>query len=154
MTTVNEELRQRTSEIDRTNSLFRSVLGQVWVGTVVVDQSLNIILWNSRAEDLWGVRSDEALGQPFTRLDVGLPIEPLLGPIRRCLEGATQAQEMLLKAKNRRGQSIECFVSCTPLLDEQKNSPGVLLLMGDVRFIEGKFGGQDGKTTADKASRA
>jgi two-component system CheB/CheR fusion protein len=140
--TLNDELRQRTAEIDTTNHLFRSILGRLWAGIAVVDHELKVILWNTRAEELWGLRADEVLGQPFVHLDIGLPIEPLIGPVRSCLAGSGETHEQILDATNRRGQSIRCHVTCCALLAEESSARGALLLMRDLRFVEGKLAAQ------------
>src|SRR5262249_42643993 len=75
--TVNQELRERTDETVRTNSFLTSILGSLRAGVVVIDRNLKVAIWNRRSEDLWGLRSDEAVGQPFLGLDIGLPTENL-----------------------------------------------------------------------------
>lgn len=143
LSTLNDELRQRTGELDEANHLLGSVLRRIQVAAVVVDRELNILLWNSRAEDLWGLRSDEVLGKPLVQLDIGLPIEPLLGPLRQCVAGGTKVHEMILEATNRRGHRIQCYVTCDSLLEDEKAGPGALLFMADMDLVERKFTGKD-----------
>jgi two-component system CheB/CheR fusion protein len=78
---------------------------------------------------LWGLRSDEIQGQHFLNLDIGLPVEQLKQPIRNCLAGENDLQEIILNANNRRGKAIECKVSCKPLLGKEGEVRGVLLFM-------------------------
>lgn len=59
---VNEELRQRTDELNKTNAFLQSILAGMRSGAVVVNQNLNILVWNHRAGDLWGLRGDEVQG--------------------------------------------------------------------------------------------
>jgi two-component system CheB/CheR fusion protein len=99
-------------------------------GVVVVDRDLYIRIWNHRAEDFWGLRTDEALGQNFLNLDIGLSVDQLRQPMRSCLIGEpAQACKVVLSAINRRGRQFECQVSCTPLLGSQGQIQGVILLM-------------------------
>jgi two-component system CheB/CheR fusion protein len=60
--TVNEELRQRTDEVNHANAFLQSVVASLRSGAVVVNQHLNVLVWNHRAEDLWGLRADEVKG--------------------------------------------------------------------------------------------
>jgi two-component system, chemotaxis family, CheB/CheR fusion protein len=127
--TVNEELRQRTDEVNHVNAFLQSVVGSLASGAVVLNQNFNILMWNHRAEDLWGLREDEVKGQSLMNLDIGLPVEKLRTAIRSCLIGDGDQQEMLVDATNRRGKAIKCRVSCSPLLAHNKQRQGVILLM-------------------------
>jgi two-component system CheB/CheR fusion protein len=127
--TVNEELRQRTDEVNHVNAFLQSVVGSLASGAVVLNQNFNILMWNHRAEDLWGLREDEVKGQSLMNLDIGLPVEKLRTAIRSCFIGDGDQQEMLVDATNRRGKAIKCRVSCSPLLAHNKQRQGVILLM-------------------------
>ena len=130
--TINEELRQRTDELNQANAFLQSILTSLRAAVVVVDRSLSTLIWNRRAEDLWGLRSDEVRGQPFLNLDIGLPVQPLRGPIRACLAGEMDHQEVTLDATSRRGKSIQCSVTCTPLASPDGERQGVILLIEEV----------------------
>jgi two-component system, chemotaxis family, CheB/CheR fusion protein len=134
--TVNEELRQRTDEVNHVNAFLQSVVGSLTSGAVVLNQNFNILMWNHKAEDLWGLREDEVKGQPLMNLDIGLPVEKLRTAIRSCLTGDGDQKEMLLDATNRRGKAIKCRVTCSPLLAHNKQRQGVILLMEEENSIE------------------
>jgi two-component system CheB/CheR fusion protein len=127
--TLNDELGQRTEELNNANAFWRSVLASLSAGAVVVNQDLNILVWNHRAEDLWGLRTDEVTGQSLLNLEIGLPIDKLRGAIRPCLNGDADHNETVLDAINRRGKSIRCRVTCTPLMSAGKQRQGVIILM-------------------------
>ncbi|WP_017318279.1 CheR family methyltransferase [Mastigocladopsis repens] len=127
--TMNEELRQRSEELNRVNSFLESILTSLRAGVVVLSPDLHILIWNRKAEDLWGLRSDEVFSKQFMSLDIGLPIEPLIQPLRAMISGESEYHEMLLNARNRRGRAIECQVICTPLLTNKSEIQGVILLM-------------------------
>lgn len=128
--TVNDELQRRSEELNQINAFLESILTSLRGGVVVVDRDLYIRIWNHRAEDFWGLRTDEALGQNFLNLDIGLSVDQLRQPMRSCLIGEpAQACKVVLSAINRRGRQFECQVSCTPLLGSQGQIQGVILLM-------------------------
>jgi two-component system CheB/CheR fusion protein len=78
------------------------------------------------------LRTEEALGQNFLNVDIGLPVEYLRQPMRACLTGnADSASEVILDAINRRGRHIKCRVTCTPLIGSLGQIQGVILLMED-----------------------
>jgi len=112
----NDELRERTGQVDDLNAFMRSILGSLEAGVVVIDHELKVQVWNSRMEELWGVRSDEAVGQYLLNLDIGLPIEELRPTLRQVLteEGSDQPIQ-LVRAINRRGRSIDVQVTISPL---------------------------------------
>jgi len=127
--TVNEELRIRSDELNHLNAFFTSVLGSLRSGAIVVNGNLDVLMWNHRAEDMWGLRADEVQGKGLLNLDVGLPVAELRTMIRPCLAGESDFQEVTLDAVNRRGKKIRCHVTCTPLVAGSKKRDGVILMM-------------------------
>ena len=129
---MNDELRQRSDELNVANAFLESVLTSLRSGVAVVDRDLKLLSWNRQAEDLWGVRAEEAQGRHFLNLDIGLPVERLRPPLRACLHGEGPAQQVTLDAVNRRGKSILCQVTCTPLLGGNRETRGAIVLMDEV----------------------
>jgi two-component system CheB/CheR fusion protein len=86
-------------------------------------------MWNSQAEELWGLRSDEVRDEPFLRLEIGLPVEKLAEQIRACLRGRGDGRERVLEAHDRRGRAIQCRVSTSPLSGPDDSISGTILLM-------------------------
>ena len=112
--TMNEELRIRSTELDEVNTFLSGVLTSVSAGVIVLDSELRVRTWNRVSEELWGLRGDEVDGDPFFALDLGLPTGPLREPVRACMNGSRE-ERVDVQAVNRRGQSISCTVTCTPL---------------------------------------
>ena len=127
--TVNQELRERTDELHLTNGFLESVLGSLRVGIVVLNRTGNVLRWNEKAQDMWGLRADEVEGQAFFGLDIGLPVEKLRGVVRQCLKTKSPHRDLELPAVNRRGKKIRCQVSCSPLSGIGSPPQGVILLM-------------------------
>jgi two-component system CheB/CheR fusion protein len=125
---TNDELQERTNELNRVNAFRKAILTCVNAGLAVLDNRLSIQLWNGQAEDLWGLRPEEAQGSFFFDLDIGLPVEQLRDDVRACQNGGSDYQEVLLEAINRRGKTITVRVACTPLIVEGAQQ-GVTLLM-------------------------
>jgi two-component system CheB/CheR fusion protein len=127
--TVNEELRTRSEELNHLNAFFESVLASLSAGAVVVNQDMNVLMWNHRAHDLWGLRADEVQGKSLLNLDIGLPVHELCAQVRACLAGDSERGEIVLDAVNRRGKKIKCRVTCSPLITSDKKREGVILMM-------------------------
>ena len=132
LTTINDELRRRSDELNEVNDFMESVLRSLRGGVAVLDTELRIEAWNERAYDLWGVRGEEVRGKHFMMLDIGLPVQMLAKTIRACLTGDSPGEETSVAAINRRGKSISCKVTCTPL---QRGTDGkirgVIVVMED-----------------------
>ncbi|PWU19624.1 MAG: chemotaxis protein CheR, partial [Candidatus Rokuibacteriota bacterium] len=114
--TINEQLRGRTDELNDANGLLETILGSLGVGAVVVDRNLNILIWNRKSEDLWGLRVDETRGRSILNLEIGLPVAKLADSMRACLNGSSGARELSVEAVDRRGRSMQCHVTLTPLM--------------------------------------
>ena len=129
---VNEELRQRTDELHQVNDFLQAVLGSLKSGAIVVGENLEVLMWNRRSEDLWGLRGDEVRGKSLLNLDIGLPLAELRSVIRQCMTGETGSAETEVDALNRRGKSIRCRIACSPLVGTGGRRDGVILIMDEV----------------------
>jgi two-component system CheB/CheR fusion protein len=129
--TVNDELRTRTADADLVNVYLESVFSSLRAGVVVVDPEYRIRVWNRRAEDLWGIRREEAAGASFLSLDIGLPVAELAQPIRQVFSGESASLVRTVRSTTRRGKAIDCRVSLTPLTATDKTGKGVVLIMED-----------------------
>jgi two-component system CheB/CheR fusion protein len=129
----NESLRDRQTEVDRLNDFMASVLSSMNSGVAVVDADLRVLAWNHRAEDLWGVRTGEAVGAHLLSLDIGLPLDPLRQPLRAQLT-ATDVDPVTdeVDAINRRGRSIRVRVTVTRLADSRSAGPAAMLMMEEL----------------------
>jgi len=130
--TINDELRDRTQEVHDANSFLESILRSLDTSVVVVDHELAITAWNLRAEDLWGLRSDEVVGQHLLNLDIGLPVMQLQPMLRACLTGADEVPELTLEAVNRRGRAITVRISCSALAGSDGARTGAIVLIDEV----------------------
>jgi two-component system CheB/CheR fusion protein len=127
--TINDELQDRTGELDRTNEFLETILTSLRAGVVVVGTELHVQVWNHQAEELWGLRRDEAVGQHFLNLDIGLPLDRVRPVVRSTLAGEEGPQEVTLPAINRRGRSIDIRVIASPLRGNGESVVGAILTM-------------------------
>jgi two-component system CheB/CheR fusion protein len=125
---INTELRDRSDELDRVNGFLDSVLADLKLGILVVDNDLHVEVWNSRSEDLWGVRQSEAVGKSLLNLDIGLPVEELVGAVRGTLADGTSHVERTVQAVNRRGRTIRCRVTTAPLVGAARRHGAVVIV--------------------------
>jgi two-component system CheB/CheR fusion protein len=140
--TMNEELRstndelqrfndavdEHSGEVVRLNRFLESILASLQGAVVALDTDMRVTVWNERAQELWGVRRDEAIGQLLPYLDIGLPVEQLRPAILASLSRGVTASEHRVTAINRRGRTVEVNVRITTLLAGGEVS-GAMLLM-------------------------
>jgi two-component system CheB/CheR fusion protein len=142
--TINDELRDRTTEVNELNDFLEAILTSLRIGVVVVDAGQRVQVWNRRAEDLWGVRPDEAIAQDLLSLDMGLPTERVAAALGAVLTGASARERLELEAVNRRGRAIVCSTSVLPLIggtDGDRGVRGAIILMEDAPATNGRDGG-------------
>jgi two-component system CheB/CheR fusion protein len=119
----------RTGELDEVNDFLESMLISQPGGLAVIDRDLRITVWNDQSSELWGLRPDEAPGQHFLNLDIGLPVEDLRQPIKSVLTGESARESVELDATNRRGKEFRCQVTLSPLINRARDIRGVVLVM-------------------------
>ena len=115
--------------VNQLNAFLGSVLASLTSGAVVVNEDLNVLMWNERAYDLWGLSAEDVKGKSILNLDIGLPVAELRGAIRSVLAGESERKELTVDAVNRRGKKIRCKVSCTPLVTAAKKREGAIVMM-------------------------
>jgi two-component system CheB/CheR fusion protein len=126
---INDELQERSVELDNANAFLEAILTSLRAGVTVLNREMHVRIWNRRAEDLWGLRHHEAVGQHFLNLDIGLPTDQLRPLIRKVLNGVDEPQSLVLQAVNRRGRTIGIRVVCTPLNLDSEGATGAILVM-------------------------
>lgn len=127
--TINEELQDRTADLDHANGFLHTILTSLRAGVIVLGAEMDVQVWNQQAQELWGLRADEVVGQHFLNLDIGLPTDRLRPLIRRTLAGEGGPQELTVEAVNRRGRGIAVRVLSSPLHEGSDTPAGVVLTM-------------------------
>ena len=126
----NEAQREQQEHFYRLNRFMTSVLGSMPSGVAVVDDELKVVAWNAKAEDLWGVRMDEAEGLPLVSLDIGLPLGDLVDALRQKLNSNDPDHDVVtVDAVNRRGRHVTVQVTMTRLSQDGDAPSGALLMM-------------------------
>ena len=141
--TTNEELRSSNDELESTNidlkattdavellntslvdanrdlvhysGLHRMVMDHFPAAIVVLNAHLLVEEWNNAAASMWGLSGDEVVGEPFFGLVIGLPLEPLQGPVRACRAAGANPATLELPAVDQWGRSFTCRVNVVPI---------------------------------------
>jgi two-component system, chemotaxis family, CheB/CheR fusion protein len=128
---INDVLRLRSEELDTTKAFAASTLRSLGSAVVVVDANLRVYVWGPGAEDLWGLRADEATGHAFAELDIGLPVADLMPLLERTLAGKPTRTETVIATMNRRGRPVSMRLECVVLRDEEGVRRGVIMIMNE-----------------------
>jgi two-component system CheB/CheR fusion protein len=135
--TINDELRGRTEELDQTNSFLGSVLRSLGSAVIVLNEDLRVRVWSPGAEDLWGLRPEEAEAKELLSLDIGLPTAEIAPMLRQVIsvavaDGAGRAAAapvQQLTAVNRRGKTVGLRITASPLRAEEGDVSGIILVI-------------------------
>lgn len=129
---INREHRDRTLELAKSNAFLNSILTSLTAGVIVVDRQFNILIWNQASEKFWGLRAEEVQGQSLASLEIGLPVDQLGESIRNCLNGVNKQPNIVVKAMNRRGQTLDYRLSFNVLTDLNQECLGVILFVEEI----------------------
>lgn len=127
--TINDTLRERSAELDQVNEFLESILTSLRAGVVVLDLQMRVLAWNRGAEELWGVRRDEAEGEHLLNLDIGLPVADLRPVVRSALTDPVFIDEVKMTAVNRREREVVIRVVCSSLRGNGGEPGGAILVM-------------------------
>jgi two-component system CheB/CheR fusion protein len=129
---TNEQLRDRSFAVTQLNEFMQSIFNSLDAAVIVVDRELMIQAWSRQAEELWGLREEETVGQPLDSLDSGLPVGELTPWLEAVLRGSEPGiYARRLEAVNRRGRGVELRVTITPMSTQSVHRSGALLLFED-----------------------
>ncbi|GHC75852.1 CheR family methyltransferase [Streptomyces flavofungini] len=127
--TMNDEMRIRSEELDEARAFLEGVMSSVAAGVVVLDAEMRVKSWNRGASELWGLRPDEVMDEPFYGLDFGLPTEELRPLVQKCLDSGRRTEQVGVTAVSRIGRTIVCNIVCSPF---NGHNGGVVLLMEEL----------------------
>ncbi len=127
---INEELRGRTEELDQVNSFLGSVLRSLGSAVIVLTEDLLVRVWSPGAEDLWGLRPEEAESRDLLSLDIGLPTAEIVPWLRAVLAGTAESPSAIdLSALNRRGKTVALRVAVSAMRSEEGVLSGLILVI-------------------------
>lgn len=129
--TINDTLRECTTELDDARFFAAALINSVRFGLVVVDREMRVVAWNRESENMWGLRTEEAVGRTFGELDIGIPVADLKPLIGNAFVDTQATGEISLDAVNRRGRNITVRVTISSFSGGAESISGALLLMED-----------------------
>jgi two-component system, chemotaxis family, CheB/CheR fusion protein len=128
---VNDELRRQSDVAQNYRRYTDAILRSTDAGIIVLDQGQKVRSWNQWSQNAWGLREEEAVGQNFIELDVGLPVHELETAVRKAVADG-RAADMRVNGVDRRGRSIQWRVRVSPLLYDDRTARGAMLIVEEV----------------------
>jgi two-component system, chemotaxis family, CheB/CheR fusion protein len=125
---INDELRERTEELDHANGFLGSVLRSLGSAVIVLTEDLRVRVWSPGAEELWGLRPEEAHSREFLTLDIGLPAADITPWLRQALT-RDRPSASDVTAVNRRGKTVNLAVVASPMRTEEAVVSGLILVI-------------------------
>ncbi|MEG3164786.1 CheR family methyltransferase [Sphingomonas sp. PB2P19] len=132
MESVNEELRIQAEQSTGFRLHLEAVLRSMNGGIIVVDRKRKIRDWNRWSERTWGLRAEEVIDTNFDALDIGIPVQRLRDHIVGVQAGREEQVEEVLEGLDRRGRRILCRIRIAPLLDDDEENHGTVLIFQDL----------------------
>ncbi|HEY6497596.1 MAG TPA: PAS domain-containing protein, partial [Trebonia sp.] len=131
---INDELQGRSGELDQANGFLGFVLRSLGSAVIVLDDDLRVQVWSPGAEDLWGLRPEEAESKDLLTLDIGLPAAETGPMLRKVLADATAdgtgtASAHQVTAVNRRGRTVDLQIAASPMRTDEGSVSGVILVI-------------------------
>ncbi len=118
-------------QLSASEARWRTLVDNASEAIIVTDDQLNILSWNKVAEQLYGWKTEEVLGQP---------LKPLIGAIYAQETSAQAAQFPLehgfwhgeVQQQRKNGEQITVVSSVTPIKDDQGKILGLMAINRDI----------------------
>jgi two-component system CheB/CheR fusion protein len=127
--TISDELRRRSDETDEVNAYLTSVLDALDHAVVVVDGDLKVRTWNRLAQKRWGRTRQDAVRRSLVGLDLDLPMDELVGPLRSLLDGDHAEPVFDLRSTEQRPPSGPCVVRLAALRPVPGGATGAVIVV-------------------------
>jgi PAS domain S-box-containing protein len=119
---------QMKHELHRRAYLAGSLMDNILDRVVITDTDNNILLWNKRCEEAYGIRKDKAIGRNFFDVMPGLRTPEEIALFNRALAGEAVHQPSRQSAARREFLDLHML----PLRDEEGMVTGVLHVTHDI----------------------
>jgi two-component system CheB/CheR fusion protein len=126
--TLNAELEGRTAELNRLDTHHRSLLDSLNLGVVVMNRDGAVTTWSQTAEQLWGLRAEQAVGRRIFALPIGEVAQRIGTTFDRVLRGETAELSDVAYVTADRG-SRRGSLRMVPLRSSTGDVLGVITLM-------------------------
>jgi two-component system NtrC family sensor kinase len=128
-----EEQKRRAEELALLKEFNESIVESINVGLLAVDSEGKLTRFNTTAEDLFGIRREEAVGRKVEEIfaaDFAETLAKLLGKSRWNLQEVRHAYKMPVTTRD--GESFILNIAVAPLRSPEGERTGAILVLEDV----------------------
>lgn len=127
------DLKQITLELERRGKVVQTLLANIAAGVVSVDPAGNITTWNKAAEQMLGVKSEQALAKNYHEVLAPEPLR-LVGEI---IDSVKDREKIEREIKiPQREQQLTAVVTAATLRDDDGSALGVMVFIEDITQIQ------------------
>jgi two-component system CheB/CheR fusion protein len=125
---LNESLVDTNLELRRFSSLHREVMDHFPSAIIVLNAQLLVEEWNLAAAELWGLREDDVVGEPFFALEFGLALGTLQEAVRASRGAGAAPSSLEVSATDRSGLPFVCRVRVMPIAGREPATSAMLVM--------------------------
>ena len=125
---LNESLVDANLELRRFSGLHREVMDHFPSAIILLNSQLVVEEWNLAATELWGLREDDVVGEPFFALEFGLALGTLQEAVRASRSTGAAPSSMEVPATDRSGLPFVCRVQIMPISGHEPETSTMLVM--------------------------
>ena len=114
-------------ELRRFSGLHREVMDHFPSAIILLNSQLVVEEWNLAATELWGLREDDVVGEPFFALEFGLPLGTLQEAVRAS-RSAGAATEQPGGSRDRSVRACRLRVRVMPISGHEPETSAMLVM--------------------------
>lgn len=130
--TIGQAVTESRKEITKLDFYNQAIINNISLALIVLDRNNLVTTWNRQAEEMWLIKADYALGRNFYEIGMGDRIPGINDALRETMK---EKRKVLLEDKEitvPRGDKKYLDLTVVPLIDQNRELQGAILLMDDV----------------------
>ena len=130
---MTRDLKQINLELARRGRYTETLLGNIAAGVISVDQAGNITTMNKAAEQMLGVKADQALGKTYAGVFQSEHLRAMREIMEQMKSGGTIEREVKIPLPD---QILTAVVTAAMLRGDDENNLGIMVFLEDITQIQ------------------
>jgi two-component system nitrogen regulation sensor histidine kinase NtrY len=130
---MTRDLKQINLELARRGRYTETLLGNIAAGVISVDQAGNITTMNKAAEQMLGVKADQALGKNYAGVFQSEHLRAMREIMEQMKSGGTIEREVKIPLPD---QILTAVVTAAMLRGDDENNLGIMVFLEDITQIQ------------------
>jgi two-component system nitrogen regulation sensor histidine kinase NtrY len=130
---MTRDLKQINQELARRGRYTETLLGNIAAGVISVDQAGNITTMNKAAEQMLGVKAEEALGKTYAGVFQSEHLRAMREIMEQMKSGGTIEREVKIPLPD---QILTAVVTAAMLRGDDENNLGIMVFLEDITQIQ------------------